>query len=323
MRALRLHNASLRFEEAQPQPEIGKDEALVRVSLAGICSTDLELIKGYFGFEGILGHEFVGTVVSPEDSKWIGKRVVSSINFADVNTPEFEEFGLEHHPHRSVLGILNRDGAMADYVAVPLANLYEVPETIPERIAVFTEPLAAALRIKQQLEPLGRFRKNLQVTVLGPGRLGMLIAKVLSLQGLSVTVVGRRTESLELARSWNLSVATPREVADSSMDLVVEATGNPEGLRQAIRMTRPLGTLVLKSTFEGLSNIDLTKIVVDEIHLLGSRCGPFDKALKLLAERSIEVEDLVDAEYPANEGAEAFRYAAQPGVRKVLLNFSD
>ena len=315
MRTLRFTGRELVQDDSRPVPDIATNEALVRVSLAGICSTDLEIAKGYFGFEGVLGHEFVGTVEQTQHEEWLGKRVVSSINFADTGSPEIAQYGLEHHPHRKVLGILGHDGAMADYVSVPVENLYAVPNSVTDEEAVFTEPLAAALRIRQQIvaDPSSR------IAVLGPGRLGLLVAQVLATAGTPVSVVGRSARSLELPRQLGLEARSVESVSNERFDIVVDATGSPAGLRQAIELTKPLGTLILKSTYAGAADVDLTKIVVDEIRLVGSRCGPFEPALRMLANKQVSVTPLIDAEYPIEEALQAFKHAAQPGVRKILL----
>ncbi len=313
----RVGPSHLVLDEDLPIPKISDGEALIRVSLAGVCSTDLELVKGYMGFEGVLGHEFVGVVEKSADPSWLNRRVVSSINFADNSSPEFSKFGREHHPHRQVLGILGHDGAMADYVSVPLANLFAVPDSVTDRAAVFTEPLAAAVRISQQLvvDPATR------IAVLGPGRLGMLIGRVLSLGGADVMMLGRSPRSLNLAQKWRLPSGIAAAQTSSSFDMVVDATGEAEGLATAVRLTRPLGTVVLKSTFEGAQPVNLTKVVVDEIKVVGSRCGPFGPALRLLESGAVGVTDLIDAEYPAAEAVQAMEHASRPGMRKVLINF--
>jgi threonine dehydrogenase-like Zn-dependent dehydrogenase len=313
MLAVRFDGSRLQVAD-QPLPEPPPGEVRIRVHWAGICSTDLEITKGYFGFEGTLGHEFVGTVDAPATSSWHDKRVVSSINFVDSKDQLFHRFGFEHHPGRSVLGILNRDGAMAEYVNLPEENLFKVPEDVSDRQAVFTEPLAAALQIGQQVD-LDRID---QACVVGPGRLGILIAACLQRSNIATTVVGRSERSLHLPRKWGLATRQIDAVSQK-FPLVVDATGSPAGLQSAISLTEPRGTLVLKSTFAAQNQVDLTPIVVDEIRLLGSRCGPFDKALKVLDSRDLTVEDLIDGEYKLAEAVEAFQHASQSGVRKILL----
>lgn len=318
MRAVCLTENGLEFQTSRDLPEVAAGEALVRVHVAGICSTDLELLKGYFGFQGILGHEFVGTVEQPSNPKWHGKRVVSSINFADENTREFAEYGLEHHPNRTVLGILKRDGVMADYVSLPCNNLYEVPEGLADEAAVFVEPLAAALRIAQQIA----IQPDSRIAIIGPGRLGMLVARVLFLGGADVLVLGRSARSLELARVWGIPIELVNEAETKSFHTVVETTGNPVGLAQALRICRPRGTVVLKSTYAETPQVDLTPIVVDELNVLGSRCGPFAPALRLLSRGVVDTQALIDGEFQPEDAVDAFEHAAQPGVRKVLLRFA-
>ena len=301
------------FDYEKPTPSA--NEALIAVSTVGICSTDLELVKGYYGFAGVLGHEFVGTVIECGDVGWLGKRVVSSINFADESTKEFAEYGREHHPGREVLGIVGRDGAMAEFVTAPTTNLFHVPDSVDNRTAVFAEPLAAALRIAQQIVCNPEHR----ICVIGPGRLGMLIGRVLSLNGAEVTMAGRHLGALALAEKWGMATSLTSELPTSHFHFVVDATGNPDALAEAIRITRPLGKIVLKSTFEGVQQIDLTKLVVDEIQLIGSRCGPFGPALSLLKTESVAVHDLIDDVYPLAEAKQAFETAAKSGVRKILL----
>lgn len=318
MRAVRLTDQGLVLDHNYPKPTLGEGESLIRVSLAGICSTDLELIKGYFNFRGVLGHEFVGVVEQSSDPTWLGRRVVSTINFADPTSAEFAEYGLEHHPRRTVLGIFARDGAMAEYVAVPTYNLLAVPDEVSDDQAVFTEPLAAALRIAEQIQ----LRPSQSVAVIGPGRLGLLVGQVLSMRGAEVTMLGRSAESLELAKRIGLGTGLVSEASNSRYAVTVDCTGSSEGLEQAIRITKPQGTLVLKSTYEALASINLTKVVVDEIRIVGSRCGPFAPALRLLSRGQVDVQALIDGRYSVEQAIEAFHHAAQHGVRKILLELS-
>ncbi len=315
MRALELGESGPRLREDYPEPRPGPGEALIRLRLAGVCSTDLELIKGYMGYRGVLGHEFVGEVEEAEDSSWVGKRVVGTINLGCRSCPTCHGSGPEHCPHRTVLGILARDGAFAERLTLPVVNLLEVPDSVRDEQAVFTEPLAAALRIREQLT----VSPSAQLAVVGPGRLGLLIAQVLRLAGSPVTVLGRRPESLELPQSWGLEVGMAAEAEANRFDFVVEATGNEAGLAHSLRLVRPLGTLVMKSTFAGTPAVDLTKIVVDEISVLGSRCGPFAPALTLLERGAVDVESTIEGEYPLARALEALEHAARPGVRKILL----
>jgi threonine dehydrogenase-like Zn-dependent dehydrogenase len=327
MQALVVQSGQLTLHSDYPLPEPAAGEALVRITLAGICSTDLEIVRGYAGFGGVLGHEFVGVVervASEDDVAWVGRRVVGTINIGCRTCPTCLSDGPEHCPSRTVFGIINRDGIFADYAAIPIVNLLTVPDGVPDELAVFTEPLAAALRIRDQI----RVRPTAQAAVVGPGRLGLLIAQVLALGGTSVTVLGRRAATLELPAALGLATGLTTDQPDNAYDLVIEATGNDAGFAEALRMVRPQGTLVLKSTFAGDAQLNLTKLVVGEITVVGSRCGPFAPALRLLAAAAaggaslgtaIQIRALIETEYPLREALVAFNHAARPGVRKVLL----
>ena len=319
MHALYLKEGQLTLHGDYPRPTPGADEALIRVTLAGICSTDLELVKGYAGgFRGVLGHEFVGVVEavgSADAAEWVGQRVVGGINLGCRNCAVCLGDGPEHCPNRTTLGIHNKDGVFADYVTLPVVNLLAVPDGVADEEAVFTEPLAAALRIREQIA----VRPAARAAVVGPGRLGLLVAQVLALAGGDVTVLGRRAESLELPQQLGLVTGLVDDEADDTFDLVVEATGNDAGFAHSLRLVRPRGTLVLKSTFHGNANINLTKLVVAEINVIGSRCGPFAPALRLLARTAVAVRPLIEAEYPLADALAAFAHADRPGARKVLL----
>jgi threonine dehydrogenase-like Zn-dependent dehydrogenase len=314
--ALYCENGELTVHHNYPKPKPKADEALVRVTLTGICSTDLEIVKGYVsGFAGVLGHEFVGVVEAAADESWLGRRVVGSINIGCQTCAVCQQHGPEHCPNRQTLGIHHRDGVFAEYVAVPLRNLVHVPDGVVDERAVFTEPLAAALQIREQVA----IRPSHKTAVIGPGRLGLLVAQVLNLAGGDVTVLGRRVGSLEHPTSLGLKTGLVTDFGDNAFDFVVEVTGNPAGFAQALRLIRPLGTLILKSTFAGDSQLNLTKIVVDEINIIGSRCGPFAAALRLLAQDAVNTDSFIAAEYPLSDALTAFEKAAQPGVLKVLL----
>ena len=319
MRALYLEEGQLTLHGDYPRPGVGADDALIRVTLAGICSTDLELVKGYAGgFRGVLGHEFVGVVEAvglADATEWIGRRVVGSINLGCRRCAVCLGEGPEHCPNRTTLGIHNKDGVFADYVTLPVANLLSVPDNVADEEAVFTEPLAAALRIREQIA----VRPAARAAVVGPGRLGLLVGQVLALAGTDVIVLGRRVASLDLPRQLGLATGVVDDAADDSFDLVIEATGNDAGFAHSLRLVRPRGTLVLKSTFHGNANINLTKLVVAEINVVGSRCGPFAPALRLLARGAVAVRPLIEAEYPLADALAAFARADQPGVRKLLL----
>ncbi len=329
MRALVLQDGRLELHPNWPQPSPGPDEALIRVTLAGICSTDLELVKGYAGgFNGVLGHEFVGVVTATgaaDTTEWIGRRVVGGINLGCRRCAVCLSDGPEHCPNRTTLGIRNKDGVFADWVTLPVVNLLPVPDGVVDEAAVFTEPLAAALRIREQIG----IHPTARIAVVGPGRLGLLAAQVLALAAGDVIVLGRRAASLALPAQLGLLTGLVDEQPDDSFDLVVEATGNDAGLAHSLRLARPRGTLVLKSTFHGNANVNLTKLVVGEITVVGSRCGPFAPALRLLAQsaglsgpsagRGVQVRPLIEAEYPLADALAAFDHAARPGVRKILL----
>jgi threonine dehydrogenase-like Zn-dependent dehydrogenase len=319
MDALCLENGQLRLRTDYPDPQPRPGEALIAVTLAGICSTDLELIKGYLPFKGVLGHEFVGmvtAVASPQqDAGWIGQRVVSTINLGCGRCPVCLADGPEHCSRRTVLGIAGKDGVFAPYVTLPVTNLLPVPDEVTAEQAVFTEPLAAALRIREQVN----VRPTIRIAVVGPGRLGLLVGQVLALGGGQVTMLGRRPASLELPAHLGLQTGLAADFDDNSFDFVVEATGNEAGFIQSLRLVRPRGTLVLKSTFAADATLDLTKLVVAEINVIGSRCGPFAPALHLLARNEVNVLASIEAQYPLRDALIALEHAARPGVRKVLL----
>lgn len=303
----------------EPRPVPASGEALTRVLLAGICGTDLEITKGYGNFRGIPGHEFVGIVkkTNPPGGALAGRRVVGEINLG-CGICEFCRHGLAVHcPHRRVLGILGKEGVFADYLTLPLANLHPVPEEVADEEAVFTEPLAAAFEILEQLH----LRPSAEVLVMGDGRLGLLVAQVLRLAGAAVTLLGCHPEKMALVGRRGIATLTADELpAGAAFETVVEATGSSAGLRQALGLVRPRGTLVLKSTVAGPAAFDPTPLVINEIRLLGSRCGPFRPALRALAARQVEVRPLISRIYSLDRALEAFAEAAAPGALKVLLD---
>lgn len=314
MRALR-HGDPPALVDA-PEPVSSRGEAIVRVRLAGICGTDLELLRGYAGFGGILGHEFVGDVIACADDAWVGARVVAEIN-ATCGACEACRGGRRSHcTARSVIGIRGRDGAFAERVRVPIANLHRVPEHVADEAAVFTEPLAAAMRILEQVA----IAKGERVAVIGDGKLGLLVARVLARHGAEVTVVGRHARKLAIAATFGANTAAPGELADGSMPVVVEATGRAAGLAHARALVRPAGTLVLKSTIADHGSLATTDLVVDEITIVGSRCGPFAPALAALADGSVDPRALVDHVVAFAEAPRAIELARTPGVLKVLLD---
>jgi threonine dehydrogenase-like Zn-dependent dehydrogenase len=316
MQALWLEDRALRLRDDVPAPVPPPGEALIRVRLAGICNTDLELVKGYYPFTGVTGHEFVGTVeASPDAPEWVGRRVVGEINAACGACEQCQAGRRTHCDNRSVLGIVNRNGAHAEHLALPIANLHEVPAELPDEIAVFTEPVAAAMEIHEQVT----IRAGDRVVVVGDGKLGQLIAQTLATTGCELRVIGRHPEKLESLAALGIATGDASAIRPRRADIVVECTGNPEGLALARRAIRPRGTIVLKSTYHGLASIDFSSVVVDELTLVGSRCGPFAPALRALAEGAVRVGHLAHARYPLSSALRAFEHAAQPGTLKVLL----
>lgn len=316
MQALCLQDKSLKFIDNFLQVEPEDDEALVAVRLAGICGTDLELVKGYYPYNGILGHEFVGEIIeSPTAPERIGERVVGEINISCGICDSCAKGLITHCKQRSVLGILNRHGAFAEYLCLPLKNLIKVPNTVADEAAVFTEPLAAALAIQKQVEILATDK----VLVIGAGRLGQLIAQTLALTGCDLEVVARYDKQRRLLATRNIISITETEV-QADYDIVVEATGSIEGLTLASQIVRPRGTIVLKSTYKAKASFNFSQIVVNEIKLIGSRCGDFEPALQLLEKKLVDPTSLIDNSYPLSRGIEAFDFARQSGILKVLLH---
>jgi threonine dehydrogenase-like Zn-dependent dehydrogenase len=309
MRGLVLDAGGARLVEDLPRPAPRAGECRVRVLAAGVCATDLALARGYMGFRGVPGHEFVGVAL---DGPLAGRRVVGEINSACGACAACAAGVGRHCPDRTVLGILGRPGAFAEELALPAANLHAVPDAVSSDAATFTEPLAAAFEIPAQVSVEGA-----RALVLGDGRLGLLCAGVLDLRGARVHVAGHHPARAALLRPGATYVAEP---AACAYDLVVEATGAPAALERALRLVRPRGTLVLKTTSEAPASLDLAPLVVNEVTLVGSRCGPFAPALAALAAGALDVEALVHARYPLAEAPRALAHAARPGVLKVLVD---
>ena len=287
----------------------------VRVHLAGICSTDLQIFKGYMGFTGVPGHEFVGTV-QDAPGNLCGKRVVGEINFG-CEACEYCRRGLTRHcPNRRVMGILNADGAFAEFVRVPAANLHTVPDTILDEEAVFTEPLAAAFEILEQV----RIESGDRVLVLGDGKLGNLCAQVLSLTGADVTTLGRHERKLDLIRDLGIRAVALQDWTPEAYDVVVEATGSESALKLAMESVRARGTLVLKSTIAGEHRLSLAPLVINEVTVVGSRCGLFMPALSALEQKTVKVKPLIESVYPLDDGITAVARAATRGALKILIN---
>ena len=313
MKGVWLEDRQLRLRDDLPVPEPPHGEALVRVLAAGLCNTDLELVRGYYPFTGVLGHEFAGEVVS--DGALAGKRVVGEINAVCGECRACRAGRRSHCERRTVLGIVNRHGAFAEYLTLPLENLHEVPDGVSTEVAVFTEPLAAALEIQEQVA----VDRATRVLVVGDGKLGQLVAQTLALTGCELLVSGRHDAKLDLLRRRGIATMAPDAIPAVAFDVAVECTGNPEGFAMAQRALRPRGTLVMKSTYADRLTLDASAIVVNELTLIGSRCGPFPKALALLAAGAVDVMPLVTARYPLERALEAFDHAQRPGTLKVLL----
>jgi threonine dehydrogenase-like Zn-dependent dehydrogenase len=289
--------------------------ATIRLLYGGICNTDLELQRGYYGFRGIPGHEFVGEVVEADNKRLLGKRVVGEINLA-CNACDWCARGLGRHcPNRTVLGIVKHPGAFREFLTLPERNLHAVPAGISTEQAVFVEPLAAACEILDQV----RIPKSARFAVLGDGKLGLLIAQVLHAHGAEVHQYGRHKEKLRISEAAGIATELARKLPAAAYDWVVDATGSPDGLKQAVAMTRPRGTLIMKSTVHGLAAIDTAPIIVNELTLTGSRCGRFEPALRLLRLGKVRVDDLISEVLPLSDAPRAFQHAAAKGVLKVLL----
>lgn len=315
MRALHF-DGRLQYRPDAPNPTPPPGEALIRTRLAGICNTDLEIVRGYMGFKGVLGHEFVGLVTRADDApELMGQRVVGEINAYCGQCPTCRRGDPTHCPRRTTLGIDRRDGALADYFTLPVNLLYPIPPSIPDEWAVFTEPLAAACEITDRVP----IRPTDRVVVLGDGKLGLLIAQVLQLTGCDLLAVGRYAEKLAILERRGIRTRIAEEGVTPGADVVVEATGSAGGFAAARSLVRPRGTLVLKSTFHDDVSLNLSMVVVDEVTLIGSRCGPFPAALRLLEQRLVDVESLIHETFSLDNGLAAFERAAAPGVLKILL----
>ncbi|HEY6804769.1 MAG TPA: alcohol dehydrogenase catalytic domain-containing protein [Pyrinomonadaceae bacterium] len=318
MLALRVNNKRVAVRDI-PEP-LANNEALVRVTLSGICNTDLEIARGYAGFKGTIGHEFVGVVEEAPDRTLLGQRVVGEINAGCGKCDLCKAGDLRHCPTRTVLGIVGRDGAHAEFLRLPVENLLKVPKTIPDEVAVFTEPLSAACGILERASIKAADR----VAVIGDGKLGLFCAQVIALTGARTLLVGKHSSKLAIVAKRGIETAKPGEAAKRKreFDVVVEASGAAPGFALALDLLRPKGRLVLKSTFNGKTEIDAARIVVDEISIIGSRCGRFKPALALLKKGAIDVESMISEEHPLARGVYAMERAAERGILKVLLRNS-
>ena len=314
MKAVILKDKNISVEDVPiPMPEEG--EALLKVIKAGICNTDLELMKGYMDFEGILGHEFMGRVVESPEKEWLGKRVVGEINIPCGCCEICSENDPKHCPSRKVLGIHQKDGVFAEFVAVPLDNLFTLPSMVSDREAIFVEPLAAAIAIFDQIQ----VDQKDEVLVLGDGKLGLLVAQVMQTRSANIFCVGHHPRKLSLLQNRGIQTTQSVQEWDRKFDLVVEATGSSEGIEEALCFVKPKGKIIAKSTFHGRAKIDVSTLVVNEIQLIGSRCGSFNKTLEFLKRESVELEEMVDADFPLADAERAFDRAEDPEVIKVLI----
>ena len=316
MKGLWLEDKKMSFRAELPLPKLEAGEVLIKVLLAGVCSTDLEMVRGYYDFTGVPGHEFVGFVEEDNGHPELrGKRVIGDIN---ISCGECERC-LSQEPsqcmQRKTLGIFEYDGVFAEYCKLPAKNLTIVPDSVSDVLAVFTEPTAAALRILDQIQ----VKPSDRVIVVGAGRLGLLIAQALKNTGCDLKVVVRREEPAAILAGWGIRAVYPEEIKGELADIVVEVTGSPEGFALSRSLTRARGTLVLKSTFAGDVSLNLSKLVVDEITLVGSRCGNYPAGLRALASGLIQVGDMVDSIFSLEQGFEAINRAGEPGVLKVLI----
>jgi threonine dehydrogenase-like Zn-dependent dehydrogenase len=313
--ALRVENQELAVREIE-KPH-NPEEALIRVLLSGICNTDQEIARGYAGFNGTIGHEFVGVVEESDNRDLIGLRVVGEINAGCGKCELCRRGDPRHCATRTVLGIVGRDGAHAEFLQLPAANLLPVPENIPDEQAVFTEPLAAACGILERVS----ISKDDRIAVIGDGKLGLLCAQVVALTGAPVLLIGKHPEKLIIADRRGIETSTPQQALKRSQqfDIVVEASGAAAGFKLALNLLRPKGQLVLKSTFHGSTEIDAARIVVDEISIVGSRCGRFQPALDLLTKQAIDVDSLISEQYPLSKAVKAMSRAQTAGILKILL----
>lgn len=313
MRALSVNGSAALVDMAQPVPPPG--EARIRVVLAGVCNTDIEILKGYMDFHGVPGHEFVGVVEACGNKHLLGKRVVGEINCV-CGQCRFCKLEMPHHcANRTVLGIQGRDGAFAEHLVLPEKNLHIVPDAMPDEVAVFTEPAAAAFRIAEQLT----ISETDRVIVLGDGKLGQLIAQVMWLHSKQVTCVGKHRWKLELLERQQIATALDTDGVEPGADIVVEATGSATGLQRAFELVRPQGTVVLKTTAADAARVNMALPVINEVTVLGSRCGPFRPALEALALGTIDVQHLVSEVYPLEDGVKALERATDSHVMKVLI----
>jgi len=331
MKALVFDNG-LHFQTDYPAPVPKQGEALIRITRAGICNTDIEIIKGYMNFRGIPGHEFAGVVEKCEDRGMIGKRVVGEINIG-CNSCSFCKNNMRNHcPERTVLGILNRNGAFAEYITLPVSNLHVIPDSVTDDEAVFAEPLAAAFEILRQVAVTSADK----VCVLGDGKIGLLVAQVLALTGCDLVLKGKHSEKLNIVKEMGIRteiVSTDKadaiheaplqnKTGKNQFDIVIDCTGSPSGISNALDIVRPAGKIVLKTTVAETDPLDVNRFVIGEITLIGSRCGPFLPAIHAIEKKSVRLSNLVSAKFPLESGLKAMEFASRRGILKVILELN-
>ncbi len=310
------YDGELRLRDDLPMPRPEPGEALIKISAAGICNTDIEIVKGYMDFEGILGHEFVGIVVEAEEPDLLGKRVVGEINCSCGCCDQCVEGRPAHCPDRTTLGIKGREGVFAEYATLPVENLHVLPDLLPQYTAVFVEPLAACLRVLEQVHIF----PSIKVAVLGDGKLGLIMSQVMRLTGCDLVSIGKFPQKLKILDRHGIRTVLEHEVEDMLYDLVVECTGRPEGFDLARQLVRPAGTIVQKSTYVNKIVLDVSRLVVDEVTVLGSRCGPFEPAIRTLTRGLVDVQSLIDRRFDLENGVQAMEYAARDNILKVVLD---
>lgn len=314
MRAL-IFNGNLEYKTDYPLPKPGKSEALIRVTHAGICNTDIEITKGYMGFNGILGHEFVGVVQECEKKELVGKRVTGEINIGCGICSFCRNHMHNHCPKRSVLGILNRDGVFAEYTTLPVRNIHRIPDSVSDEEAVFIEPLAAAFEILEQVNVSSSDR----VCVLGDGKMGLLVGQVLSATGCDLTVVGKHREKLSILEEIDIKTGLVFNFKGKEFDVVVDCTGSQAGMERALGIVKPRGKIIIKTTVAKRGYLDLNRVVVNEISLIGSRCGPFSPAIDAIGSRKIDLYSLISDKFDLKDGLTAFQNAKRKDALKIIL----
>jgi len=318
MKALWLENKKLIFRDDLPIPEPSVNEVLIKVISAGICATDLELLDGYYPFTGIPGHEFVGLVImSPSDPYWLNKRVVGEINISCKECDSCIRGDHNHCEKRKVLGIKEKNGAFAEYLILPISNIHEIPDSIPNDKAVFIEPIAAAVRILEQVNII----LTDKVLIIGAGRLGQLIARVFQNENYDVQVLAKYSDQIKLLKNLGIHTISESDAHTKKFDVVVEASGSEKGIDYALRAVRSRGIVVMKTTTAETVSVNMSQIVVNEVTIIGSRCGPFKPALELLVNENINPIPMISARYPIDSGILGFQHADKPGVMKIIIDF--